>query len=94
MAAPAKKSGDFYVLQVDPGKKYYNIKIYISSKDYLGLSGVPITEENIGGVKAISLNNCVYGIKAGGYYYTFDIGYSMTLRPTFVALTRTFSSKI
>lgn len=84
--APAKKKSDFYVLEVDPGKKFYNIKIYISPKDFYALSGLTLNEETIAGVKALNLNDSVYGIKTADYYYTFDIGWSMSLKPRFVAL--------
>jgi hypothetical protein len=87
--APAKKKGDFYVLEIDPGKKFYNILVYISSKDYYALSGVPIITEAINGITAINLNNVVYGIQANDYYYTFDIGSSLSLQPMFQALVHT-----
>ncbi len=87
--APAKKKADFYVLEIDPGKKFYNILVYISSKDYYALSGVPTVSETINGVPAINLNNVVYGIYANKYYYTFDIGSSLSLQPQFEALVHT-----
>ncbi len=83
----------FYVIEVDPGKKFYNIKIYISQKGYFALDGLPGTEEAIGGQKATNINNVLFGVKKDNYYYTFDIGLSMSLKPQFLGLVRsvTFS---
>ena len=43
---PLKKNG-FTVLQVDPGAKYYNIKIYVSPKEFYIMDGLPTTAETI-----------------------------------------------
>lgn len=83
--APVKK-GDYTIFQIDPGKKYYNIKIYVSSKDYYAMGGLPIKEEIIGGAPAQNVDNLLYGIRANNLYYTFDIGVSLSLKPDFVAM--------
>lgn len=81
-----KKVKGYNVLEVDPGKKYYNIKIFINDKDYYVMGGLPTKNQTIGGQPAINVNNLLYGIKAGNYYYTFDVGLSTSLAPDFDAL--------
>jgi hypothetical protein len=83
---PAVKKGGFTVLQVDPGTRYYNIKIYISPKEFYVLDGLPATTETIGGQTALNIGNALYGITANNLYYTFDVGMSMSLVPDFNAL--------
>ena len=83
--AVAEKSG-FSIVQVDPGKKYYNFKIYISPKSFYILDGLPTKTEIIGGEQALNVNNALYGIKANNSFYTFDIGFSMSLLPQFDAM--------
>jgi len=82
---PITKKG-YTVFQIDPGSKYYNIKIYVSQKDYYIMGGLPTVGESIGGQQAMNVNNQLYGIAANGFYYTFDVGWSMSLVPQFVAL--------
>jgi len=77
---------DFKILQIDPGKKFYNIKIYISSKEFYVMEGLPTKTETIDGKETLNVSNLLYGIKTDKYYYTFDIGYSLSLTPDFVAL--------
>ena len=80
----AKK--DFQVLEIDPGAKFYNIKIYISPKEFYVMEGLPTKTETIDGKETLNVSNLLYGIKTDKYYYTFDIGYSLSLTPDFVAL--------
>jgi hypothetical protein len=82
----ATKSGDYSLVQVDPGAKYYNIKIYISAKDYFALGGLPTQADVIGGQPALNVHNMLYGVKPDGNYYTFDIGSSLSLTPNFDAM--------
>jgi len=83
--APIKKAG-FRIIQIDPGKKYYNIKIYISPEQFYIMDGLPATGETIGGAPALNVNNALYGIRANNLYYTFDVGLSMSLLPDFNGL--------
>jgi hypothetical protein len=83
--APVTKDG-FTVLQIDPGPKFYNIKIYISPKEFYLLAGQPATTEIIDNQKALNVINAMYGIEANNLYYTFNVGYSMSLMPEFDAL--------
>lgn len=84
-----KKQNDFTVLQIDPGTKYYNIKIYISGKEFYVMDGLPAKSETIGGAPALNVSNALYGIRANNLYYTFDVGLSMSLVPEFSALVHT-----
>ena len=43
------------------------------------MDGIPTQTETINGVKAINASNDLYGIQANNNYYTFDIGWSVTL---------------
>jgi hypothetical protein len=83
---PPQKKGDWTVIQVDPGKKYYNVKIYISPKDYYAMGGLPIHQETINGVPAQNVSNLLYGFSKNNFYYTFDIGLSLMLKPDFEAM--------
>lgn len=83
---PAVKKDGFTVLQIDPGLKYYNIKIYISPKEFYIMDGVPTKTETIDGQTALNADNSLYGITANNLYYTFDVGLSMSLVPDFDAL--------
>lgn len=85
LVAP-KKEGDFTVIELDPGKKYFNIKIYASEKQYYVMDGLPFSETLIGGKEAKNVSDFLYGVKANGYYFTFDLGRSLSLAPNFHAL--------
>ncbi len=82
----AKIQNGFRIIEVDPGKKYFNIKIYISPSGFYALDGLPTTEETINGHSAINVKNMLYGIKAGQQYFTFDVGASVSLTQDFNAL--------
>src|SRR3989344_170543 len=79
----------YYVIEIDPGARYDNFRIYISQDDYFALSGVPTTQTEVGGKKAISLEGAILGIKDNATYYTFDMGASLSLKPYFKALIDT-----
>lgn len=83
---PAINKGGFYVLQIDPGKKYYNIRIFVSPNQYLGIDGLQTQPETIGNQAGLNVKNLLYGAKSGGNYFTFDIGFSLSLQPEFMAL--------
>jgi hypothetical protein len=83
---PIKNITGFQVLQVDPGAKFYNIKIFISPKEFYGVESLPTKSETIGGQPALNVQNALYGITANNLYYTFDVGFSMSLVPEFDAL--------
>ena len=83
--APTMKAG-YDVFQVDPGKKFYNIKIYVSTLGYYIMGGLPLQSDSIGGQPAVEIEQLLYGVKDGNYYYTFDIGLSTSLKPDFDAL--------
>lgn len=80
--AATKKNG-FTVIQVDPGKKYYNFQIYISPKEFFAMDNLPSKTETIGGAEAINVSGYLYGIKANNLFYTFDIGTSAPLKDDF-----------
>lgn len=82
----AEKKGDFQIIDVDPGKKFYNIKIYVSPKGYFSIAGLPTVSEQIAGTQAFNSKNMLYGLEFRGLYYTFDIGYSLSLKPDFMAM--------
>ena len=88
---PPKKSGGFTVLQVDPGKKYYNVKIYISPKDFYAMGALPYKADTVGGQTATDVSDLLYGVKTNGLYYTFDIGLSLSLKDQFNALVHSVS---
>ncbi len=77
---------DFKIIEIDPGAKFYNIKIYVSPKEFYVMDGLPTKTETIAGKEALNVNNILYGIKSGTSYYTFDIGLSLSLTPDFNAM--------
>jgi len=88
---PAKKQGDYQVIQIDPGSKYYNIKIYISTTGYYAMSGLDSKVITVGGEKASDVDGLLYGVQSGQYYYTFDIGQSTVLKPEFDAMVHSLT---
>lgn len=86
---PPKQKGEFNVIEIDPGKKFYNIKIYVSKQGYYVMDGLPTKNETINGIETLNVNDLLYGMKNGDYYYTFDIGLSLSLKKDFDALVRT-----
>ena len=84
----ANKDG-YYVIEVDPGPRFDNFRIYISADDYFALSGVPTEQSEVGGKSAVSLEGSVLGVKDNATYFTFDLGSSLSLKPYFQALLST-----
>lgn len=82
---PKTKKG-YTFLEIDPGKKYYNIKVVVSPKDYYIMGGLPTNPALIGGQNGLNVLNLLYGVKVNGKYYTFDIGESLSLKQEFNAL--------
>ena len=84
---PWTKSKDgFDVLEIDPGRKYYNIKIYASDKNFYVMDGLPVQGATVGGVQALDVSDLLYGVKKGATYLTFDLGLSLSLKPQFNGL--------
>lgn len=83
--APKKLKG-YDAIEVDPGKKFYNVKIYISPTDYFVFAGLPAVGDTLGGLPAANVKDSLYQVKAGKYYYTFDVGLSTSIKPDFAAL--------
>ncbi|MFA5991350.1 MAG: hypothetical protein WC794_03840 [Candidatus Doudnabacteria bacterium] len=77
---------DFKIIEIDPGAKFYNIKIYVSPKEFYVMEGLPTKTETIAGKEALNVNDLLYGIKTDTNYYTFDIGLSLSLVPDFMAM--------
>jgi hypothetical protein len=89
----AQNKNGFKILQIDPGAKYYNFKIYINPKQFYIMDGLPSKTETIDGQPALNVGNALYGILANNMRYTFDIGYSMTLIPNFDAMVHSVKFK-
>jgi|GEM_PF-1686484 len=89
--AAGKKVGEFSVIEVDPGAKYYNFKIYISTQEFYIMNGLPLKHEIIGGVTADNASDLLFGIKKEPYFLTFDLGYSLSLKPEFNAMVKSVS---
>lgn len=85
---PITQEKGFDVIQVDPGKKFYNIKIYVSPKEFFAMDSLPTTGEVIAGQPALNVKDLLFGIKNGSDYFTFDIGLSLSLKPDFAAMVR------
>jgi hypothetical protein len=81
-----KNKDGFNIIEIDPGAKYFNIKLYISKVGFYIMDGLPTQEEFIGGVKALNVSNSLFGMQNKEQYYTFDLGWSTKLLPEFYAL--------
>lgn len=90
---PGKNVKDFKVLEIDPGVKFYNIKIYISTNNYYVMDGLPAVKTTIGGSPALNVSNLLYGVTANNNYFTFDLGPSLSLTPEFNALVKSVEFK-
>lgn len=84
---PSKQDG-FYVLTIDPGAKYFNVKIYVSPKGYFAMDNLPFTTITLAGEQAIDVEGSLYGLKHDGNYYTFDQGISQSIKPEFEAMVK------
>ncbi len=92
VSAKQQKNGE-YLLEIDPGAKYYNIKIYVSKNGFFALDGLPTEETKIANLPALAINDMLYGLKKDDLYLTFDLGSSLSLRPQFKAMVNTIAFK-
>lgn len=83
----------FYVIEIDPGLRYDNFRVFISEDDYFALSGVPVQKTLVAGKEALNLDGAVLGIKDNATYFTFDMGASLSLKPYFQAMVETVEFK-
>lgn len=89
---PGKKNKDgFYVLEIDPGQKFYNIKIFVNDKSFFALEGLSTVTQTIAGRPALNVSNLLYGMINGPYYYTFDNGLSTNMIDGFNAMVHSVS---
>lgn len=84
-----KNKDGYYVIEIDPGARYDNFRVYISKDDYFALSGVPTSKTQVGGKEALNLDGQVLGVKDNATYFTFDMGASLSLKPFFQAMVKT-----
>lgn len=93
LVEPVTKQG-YYVVALDPGAKYYNVKIYVNPSSYFAMDNLPSRTLTIGGQPAVDVEGVLYGIKYGENYFTFDEGLSTSIKPQFEALVKSvqFSS--
>lgn len=81
-----KKQDGYYVLSVDPGRKYYNINVYVSKNSYYAVDGVPMQDAKIDGQPAKAIPGLLYAVSKDGNFFTFDVGNSLSLTPQFKAM--------
>ena len=63
---------NFYDIVLNPGAKFQNIHIYVSTEGYYALDGLKQTPHQIGDRQGFIATDNLAGIKVGEYYYTFD----------------------
>jgi hypothetical protein len=83
----------WYVITTAPSKSADAIRVYINDKNYFAMEGITTENTTINGLKAISAQGLLVGIKQGKNYYTFDAGTDVTLQPYFTELVKTISIK-
>lgn len=88
--APTLNNG-YKVITIDPGARFDNVKIYISSTGYFALDGIPYKPDTISGFPALNVQGMLFGVKANDTYYTFDEGASVTINPEFQTLVHSSS---
>jgi hypothetical protein len=84
-----KAIAGFKVIEIDPGAKFFNIKIYISPKNFYGIDGLPASVETINNNAFINTRDLLYAVKTDSFSYTFDVGQSLSLKPKFKTLVHT-----
>ncbi|PIR96056.1 MAG: hypothetical protein COT92_03215 [Candidatus Doudnabacteria bacterium CG10_big_fil_rev_8_21_14_0_10_42_18] len=84
-----KAFDNYDLIEIDPGPRFYNIKIYISKDGYAAMNGLPTEPVLVNGVLAQNVSELLYGFDQDGYYYTFDNGLSVSLADDFNALVST-----
>ncbi len=87
----AKAYDNYDLIEIDPGRRFYNIKIYISPVGFAAMGGLPQEQVRVDGVVAKNVSDMLYGIKHGELYYTFDLGLSVSLADDFNTLVSTLS---
>lgn len=80
---------EFYDIVLNPGAKFYDIHIYVSTDGYYGLEGLKQTPILIGNRQGFSASENLAGIKVGEYYYTFDGSMNTTQADEFYTLLDT-----
>jgi hypothetical protein len=87
--APVTTKDGYYLVEIDPGPRFDNIKIYVSDNNYYVMEGLPLEPKVLGTSTkkpALSVSDLLYGMEDGGLYYTFDLGASLSLQPYFKAM--------
>lgn len=85
---PGGVKNNYTILEIDPGAKFYNIKIYISPDNYYVMEGLPTKSDTVGGQPALNMSNMLFGVKNNNKFYTFDVGLSVSLTPAFYAMVQ------
>lgn len=83
-----KKQGEFNVLEIDPGRKYFNFKVFVSPREYYTMDGLPLLDVEINGKKAVSVSDILFGVNHNNNFFTFDLGLSLTQRHEFRAMIK------
>jgi len=79
----------YTLIEIDPGRRFYNIKIYVSDIGYASMKGLPLEPIQVDGVVAKNVNNLLYALEKNNVYYTFDLGMSLSLTKDFNTLVST-----
>lgn len=83
---PVKRRSGYDVITIDPGQKFSNLEFYVSPNGYYAMGGLPTSEATVGGKPGLTVKHLLYGTQNDGRYYTFDLGYSLTLQPEFESI--------
>ncbi len=80
---------NFYdIALANPGQNG-QIHIYVSKDGYLGLQGLNEKPFELAGAKGTKINDSLFGLKAGEYYFTFDGSMAPSIQEEYAALLTT-----
>ncbi len=63
---------NYYAVELTPSGDKGVIKVYISKQDYFALKGLKTEAFSVNGATGRMVDNWIYAVKSGEFYYTFD----------------------
>lgn len=93
VSTDTKSIDGFYSVVIDPDKSVKNIHIYISDKGFLALDGLSQEPYALSSFEGVKVDESLFGLKAGDYYYTFDASMNPKQAKEFATIVSTVEFK-